>query len=165
MSKQTNLTKDELVDLYLVKHLTMEEIARPFKVTRQCIFKALKRYGIDTTRAERFEATCDHCGKLYSITRSRFNKQRTHYCSDTCYYTHKASILPGRTENRHAKRIARAVMENHLKRPLVGSECVHHIDGDQLNNHIDNLMLFASHSEHLRFHHQMRIVKALEGRD
>ncbi len=47
----------------------------------------------------------------------------------------------------------RMVMAVHLGRELKRSEVVHHIDGDRANNSIENLMLFASHAEHMR-HHQ-----------
>lgn len=40
----------------------------------------------------------------------------------------------------------------------MGNECVHHIDGDQFDNKINNLMLFVNNSEHMRYHHQFRIA-------
>lgn len=44
----------------------------------------------------------------------------------------------------------RLVMENKLGRYLNPLEVVHHIDGDKLNNHPDNLELFSKNSEHLK---------------
>lgn len=163
MSKQTGLTKEQLEDMYLVKHLTYQEIGDAFKVTRQCIYKAVKRFGIDTANGERFMVKCDYCDKEYSLTRGRYNAQRAHYCSEECYYGHKASILPKRAYNRQAKRIARAVMEHHLRRPLVKDETIHHIDGDEFNNSVENLMLFCNQSEHLRYHHQLRFATLDKG--
>jgi len=46
----------------------------------------------------------------------------------------------------------RLVMANHLGRPLLAKEQVHHRDADKSNNAFDNLTLFASASEH-RLHH------------
>lgn len=46
----------------------------------------------------------------------------------------------------------RYVMEKHLGRPLLTSEEIHHIDGDRTNNQIDNLLLFPSKSDHLKYH-------------
>lgn len=42
------------------------------------------------------------------------------------------------------------VMEQSLGRRLRKGEVVHHINRDKLDNHIDNLMLFKSHSEHMK---------------
>lgn len=45
------------------------------------------------------------------------------------------------------------VMEGHLGRLLKEGEVVHHANGDKTNNHIENLVLYQSHSEHLREAH------------
>jgi len=44
------------------------------------------------------------------------------------------------------------IMEAHIGRPLTKQECVHHINGNKLDNRIENLMLFANKSEHMRWH-------------
>jgi HNH endonuclease len=56
---------------------------------------------------------------------------------------------------------ARAVMEAHLRRHLVGSEVVHHINGDSTDDRIENLRLFASHSEHMRAEYATRRLPAM----
>lgn len=48
------------------------------------------------------------------------------------------------------------VMENHLGRFLNGSEVVHHINEDKIDNQIENLRLCASVSEHTSLHHEIR---------
>jgi len=45
--------------------------------------------------------------------------------------------------------------ESKLGRPLSDDEHVHHIDGDKLNNHPDNLMVL-SNSEHATLHAEQR---------
>ncbi len=52
----------------------------------------------------------------------------------------------------------RLIMEKYLKRYLKSSERVHHINGDRKDNCLENLMLFANHSEHLK-HHRMKSHK------
>jgi hypothetical protein len=46
-------------------------------------------------------------------------------------------------------------MEKHLKRKLISNEIVHHIDGDRLNNCIENLQLFNNKNDHMRLHHHL----------
>lgn len=46
----------------------------------------------------------------------------------------------------------RLVMENKLGRYLIKGEVVHHINGNKTDNRIENLMLFSSHSKHIKFH-------------
>ena len=48
-----------------------------------------------------------------------------------------------------------AVMENLLQRELTSSEVIHHIDGDKLNNEIDNLLLCSSDKQHRQLHNQL----------
>lgn len=45
-------------------------------------------------------------------------------------------------------------MEEHLGRPLLRAEVIHHINGDKHDNRIGNLRVFASNEEHMRYHHQ-----------
>ena len=48
------------------------------------------------------------------------------------------------------------VMENHLGRPLMREESIHHIDFDKTNNYIDNLHLFPNESEHQKYHQRVK---------
>ena len=52
----------------------------------------------------------------------------------------------------------RFIMEQHLKRKLKRNEVVHHINGDKLDNRIENLQIMTL-SEHSRFHQKIRPIK------
>ena len=49
-------------------------------------------------------------------------------------------------------RKSRHLMEMKLGRKLVSGEVVHHIDGNPMNNRLENLELFSSHGDHLESH-------------
>ena len=68
---------------------------------------------------------------------------------DTKGYKHFANS--GKSVHRH-------VAEQKLSRKLKKGEVVHHFDFDKTNNHIDNLHLFSSNSEHWTYHLYLRRI-------
>ena len=53
---------------------------------------------------------------------------------------------------KHYRKEHLLIMEKHLGRSLKKSERIHHIDGDKLNNSIDNLFLCSSEQLHRQVH-------------
>lgn len=111
---------------------------------------------------ERFAITCQHCGTVVLVPLCR--KLKAKFCSPRCKGTFNgrknSKMRSDREEGRRPckgyrrkfrRPLHRVKMEEHLGRPLQRSECVHHINGNILDNRIENLAVM-SHSEHCRIH-------------
>jgi hypothetical protein len=112
--------------------------------------------------------TCEYCKNEF-VPNSHMHKK---YCSATCRFTarsgsnhpmyHGGGVWNGyRYISEKGKRRVehRIVMEQHLGRPLLKTEIVHHKDHNRLNNAIENLELMRSHKAH-REHHVTRFSSA-----
>lgn len=150
------MKKEDLERKYLVEHKTLEEIGKEYGTTRQAVYYFVKKYGLLVKDAENVAFKCDTCGKDSTVTRKRFKRSIKHFCSMECYkgYLRNSEYIQSRTGQRHG----REVVEKYYGRILQLGEVVHHVDGDNTNNDISNLIVFKSHSEHLEHHHKARQV-------
>ena len=55
----------------------------------------------------------------------------------------------------------RLIMEKYLGRTLLKTEVVHHINGNTLDNNIENLMLFSSKGVHAEYHRKLKGITNL----
>ena len=131
------------------------EIAREHGVTRQCIWKVLKKAGVNTAKGlgnTRFEVSCDYCQKKLIRNRAKIRNQIRNFCGQNCYYgfiRHNHGVGPY-MQNRHGQRIARFKVGQVFA--LKEGNIIHHKDRNCFNNRWDNLMVFATNGDHLRFH-------------
>lgn len=126
----------------------INEIAKWLGVSRQGLYKALKKYGVKQ-RKSKFKVKCDGCGEEFERFYSQLKLKIKNYCSGQCYY--KTVGNEDYMQNRNGCRIAKKVIlgcEFHVMAPMV----IHHEDGNNLNNEPYNLKVFKDHSEHMRWH-------------
>lgn len=96
---------------------------------------------------------CPCCKKDFYARRCEIKKGGGIFCSMSCKIKYKADRSPW-YEKRGNVSVHRIVMEDKIKRKLAKGETVHHIDGNKRNNNPENLILFSSHSEHMK--HEFR---------
>ena len=127
----------------------MIEIAKWFNVSRQAIHKVLKNHGVDTSK-RKFPVKCHWCEKEFERTKGRIRSQKYHFCSVSCYYCYLDKIGINYKPSRYGQRMGRTKVSEHFK--LEPGMVVHHEDGNNMNNEIDNLKVFANNGDHVRYH-------------
>lgn len=159
------VSTQDLVVLVNKLDLPLAEVEERTSMTRQAIWKRMKREGVLDPRSQPGGSTrknlirpCAFCGepvRRYKKRLLQMNQINT-FCGQECYM---ASLEQHPYEEwRRGTRLARAIVAQHFK--LERGHIVHHEDGNQRNNDLSNLTVFASHSEHMA-HHRGRKVKPL----
>lgn len=145
-----NLSKEVLSDLYLSKGKSLRDIAILFKSNPRTISRYLRRFGIKA-RPFSTKGLQPRLGAVLSKeTREKIGK--AHWKGGT-YIDQKGYrwiTVDGEYEFEH-----RAVASKFLGRPLHKKELVHHINGDKLDNRIENLSI-VTRSEHMLIHWKER---------
>jgi len=137
--------------------------------SRECQFKGMFKQD---------KVICSICDKLFTLSHSRAIKHKRHYCSKSCriegskrfdikrlndYIKKESSKWLGMGKKGKSisidgyyvysdVKVHRTIMERYLKRKLLPTEIVHHINGDKLDNRIENLEIL-SRSQHNKKHH------------
>jgi len=140
-------SKIDIINAYVTGLEPMAKIARQYGVTRATIYNIMKQAGVDTTK-QLIPVSCTVCGTVVHRHKSHVRKTKYPYCSVDCYY---AAIENKRSKYwRHGQRIARTLVSEHFD--LQPEHVVHHIDGNNYNNSLDNLCVFANQGDHVRYH-------------
>lgn len=153
--------QDDVRRWYTQEHLTGEEIGRLVGVSQRSVSRWLKALGITTDDGEHVHTTCAQCAAPVTVNRGRWRKNRRVFCSQSCYYDRRAN--PDYKRDTYGMRQARkAVMAAGF--PLLKGHVVHHHDGDNRNNSVENLAVFESQRDHMRFHHHGDAAPIWDGR-
>jgi hypothetical protein len=139
-------------------------IAQDAGVSRVSIWKRLRDAGVPRgRRAGHVPTTCVQCGRV--VTRARWKAMASiqTFCSGPCYWKWMKTHGPEYVRWRQGQRRARVVVASYVVIPPCGT--VHHHDGNNRNNAVDNLALFSSSAEHMSFHRGGNGTPIWDGRD
>ena len=146
-----------IVVLYTKQHFTLRQISKLVGMSPGGVRKRLLAAGVTARDGEWIKTACGFCGSPLECHRSRVQNRYDSYCNRECYYASREN--PGYKPWRHGSRLARAIVAQYFK--LEPEYVVDHIDGNERNNNLDNLRVYASQSDHLMMHHGKGKVAAL----
>ena len=103
-------------------------------------------------KAEKITLICIKCKEEFLVSPS-VAKRGQKYCSRRCSMKRKdgKSLSSDGYFIEKNKKVQRIVMEKHLGRNLKPTEIVHHINGDKLDNRLENLQV-VTRAEHNKIH-------------
>lgn len=162
------VSTQDLVVLVNKEKLSLEEVEARTGMSRQGIWKRLKTAGVFIPRSapggapgKRTKVACGYCGVLverYQQTLVKLRQMQA-FCNPECY---AASLAQHPYEAwRQGCRLARVIVSQHF--PLQHEHIVHHKDGDERNNDLSNLMVFASNADHMAHHRGRKVLALFDG--
>ena len=127
-------------------------LAKAYGVSRRAIWMGLNNRGIDTSKVIACWRTrnCAFCGAEVSVRRARMRDSTSSYCNQECYIGIIKLRSPNYKAHRQGQRKAREVVSKHFT--LLPGYIVHHEDGNNDNNAVSNLTVFASNVDHMGYH-------------
>lgn len=157
MPARNRIDPQQVVVLYTVQHLTMEEIGLLVGRSRSRIAQILKQAGTKAEQGTWVNRSCAYCGEAIKVRRGLARKNIASYCHADHYYASREN--PNYYRCRTGQRLARAIVAQQFR--LLPGHVVHHKDGDNRNNDKANLRVFASQSDHMAHHHGKQAVAPL----
>lgn len=143
---KVELDDSTLYRLYAVEKKSVVEIARITEIGATPIYRRLRELGISRSNSEA------HNG--LAIGKENPNWKGGRHFSKSGYVIAKSGV--NKTNREH-----RIVAEKMLGRPLKKGEVVHHVNEKRWDNRPENLIVFPSHSEHMKHHAELRKQAAL----
>ncbi len=134
-NKDFFISKNELIKLYSV--MTKYQIAKKFNMSTNLVSKWLRKYNIKNNK--------------------RIGKNNPHWKGGIMFDKERKLIYtPNHPNPDFLKKYVyeyRLIAEKHLGRYLKSGEVIHHINGNSLDNRIENLYV-CTQSVHVKIHHK-----------
>lgn len=146
-TKLTDQQRATIVDLWRGRRATQQQLARMYGVTQSLVHEVVKRSGLTRTNAPAEDRTCDECGTSFQVTGHRKLTKKS-FCSKACYWKHLYN--PDYQRSVYGTRLSREKVRKVFN--LGEFNVVHHVDFDNGNTALDNLWVFATQEEHMRYH-------------
>jgi predicted DNA-binding protein YlxM (UPF0122 family) len=137
--------KSNLIDLYIIKEMSINEIAKNFNVTQTIIRRRMKEFGIEFRDAEvarkMYSGEKHHSWKGGRRKHDGYVqiKKPNHPNADSCGYVYEHRYL----------------IEQKIGRRLKTEEHVHHVNGIKNDNRLENLQLMTN-IDHIKLHAKLR---------
>jgi hypothetical protein len=140
------------------------DIAEKHGISRQAVWKILRRLGVDTSSRQGTERQCPVCDSTIPVSRGD-RKHHNSYCSSICYRTYLSTLGETYKPSAYHSRLSRKAVIEAWPEYQPGVHIVHHIDKDCHNTSLSNLMVFANQADHLRYHRGIAVEPLWRGRD
>lgn len=152
MNKNLNEKVDEIAKMYFEELKPLRQIGEQLGVSAMAIRKLLTRHGFNTSKENlKLNVVCEYCEKAFKKFRFRVRETINNFCSKECYHSHLKLINEGNVIDRYGQIISRIKMSK-IYGELPEKSIVHHIDGNDTNTSITNLMLLESQADHIKIH-------------
>ena len=156
------MDKTNLYKLYIKDWLSTTHIWKIYWCSHHKIRRLLKLYWIRIRSAwfrKNNKFWYKPCKKETKIKISKANSWDKNWQWKWGVYIKEWYLTIKQKNNPRADKIGRVkyhvyVVEKYIGRNLEPYQCVHHIDGDKLNNNLDNLYIFPTYWEHSSYHNK-----------
>lgn len=152
--RQNKLKTQDVVVMYTEKHLTLRQIGKLVGMSASAVSKRLRSAGVLAADGTIIKANCAFCGAEVERYRAKARNNVEIFCNPNCYAAKRES--PGYKPWRQGQRLARAIVAQWFD--LQPEHVVDHKDGDNRNNNLDNLRVYANQSDHIKMHHRKATV-------